>query len=237
MTGVPDCAFPADPYPGTVPPWSFAHLDGHAHLLSPTPWRIADTRLDDWLGRHDAPPVRERVPVLAYGSNRCPGKITWLRSDLGLGDDPVVVLRCTTVGVAAVWAAGVRARDGQRPAVLVAAPGVVEEHALWLATREQVAVLDRCEGRDDRFRLARLPGAEVRTEDGCVVDRPWVYLGHGAIRRPLLVAGVPVRCTDLPQQRARDLVGVPAPGDGLEATTVVGEPEPADWTPPSSWTV
>ena len=72
----------------------------------------------------------------------------------------MVVLRARTTGVAAVWAAGLRYRDGQRPAVLVAAPGVREEHAVWLATPEQIAVLDRCEGRDDRFRLARLRTAD-----------------------------------------------------------------------------
>ena len=51
-----------------------------------------------------------------------------------------------THGVAAVWAAGFRLRDGQRPPVLAAAPGVVEQHSVWLATPGQVDVLDHCEG-------------------------------------------------------------------------------------------
>ncbi|OLT04461.1 hypothetical protein BJF90_22860 [Pseudonocardia sp. CNS-004] len=124
------------------------------------------------------------MPVLAYGSNRCPSKITWLRRELGMGEDPVVALRARTRGLAAVWASGLRRRDGQRPAVLAAAPGAVEEHVVWLATPEQIAVLDRCEGRDERFRLARLRTGEVRTADGAPVVEPWCYVAHGETRRP-----------------------------------------------------
>lgn len=221
----PDTAFPADPYPGAVPPSSFVHADETSHALTPGPWRVGDAALDAWLAAHDAPPAASRVPLLAYGSNRCPSKITWLRRELGLGPEPVVVLRCRTTGVAAVWANGVRARDGQRPAVLAAAPGVVEDHAVWLATPEQVAVLDRCEGRDDRFRLARLRTGTVHTEDGARIDAPWVYLGHGPTRRPLLVDGAAVRCA-----------GAAAPAgdgdggeDGLDAPTVTGAPHPDEW--------
>ncbi|MBN9096967.1 MULTISPECIES: gamma-glutamylcyclotransferase [unclassified Pseudonocardia] len=195
----PDADFPADPYPGVVPPTSFVHVDRRSY------------RPDEY----GPLPGGDREPVLAYGSNRCPSKITWLRAELGLGPEPVVVLRVRTTGVAAVWAAGFRARDGQRPAVLAAAPGVVEEHAVWLATPEQIAVLDVCEGRGERHRLARLHTGEVRTEDGTVIEAPWVYLGLGPARRPLLVGGRPVRCADVPQSVARRLAGEPAAGDGL----------------------
>jgi gamma-glutamylcyclotransferase (GGCT)/AIG2-like uncharacterized protein YtfP len=131
--------------------------------------------------------------------------------------------------VAAVWAAGLRFRDGQRPAVLAAAPGARETHALWLATAEQIAVLDRCEGRDDRFRLARLRTGTVELDDGGVVEGPWCYLGHAAIRHPLLVDGNPVRCADVPQDVAVALEGVAGPGDGLVAPTVAGTPHPDEW--------
>jgi gamma-glutamylcyclotransferase (GGCT)/AIG2-like uncharacterized protein YtfP len=225
----PDSTFPADPCPGTAPATSFVHVDERSHELVPGPWRVDDTPLDEWLAAREAPPAAARIPLLAYGSNRCPSKITWLRRELGLGADPVVVLRARTTGVAAVWASGPRTRDGQRPAVLAAAPGVVEDHAVWLATPEQIAVLDRCEGRDDRFRLARLRTGEVRTEDGAHIDAPWFYAGHGTTRRPLLVDGRPVRCVALPQQRARDLTGDPAPRDGLDAPTVAGAPHRDEW--------
>jgi gamma-glutamylcyclotransferase (GGCT)/AIG2-like uncharacterized protein YtfP len=227
-----DADFPAEPYPGAVPPVSFVHAEGTAWPLTPGPWRVGRLDLDRWLAARRAPPAAARIPVLTYGSNRCPSKITWLRTELGLGDEPVVVLRARTTGVAAVWAAGLRHRDGQRPAVLVAAPGVAEDHAVWLATPPQIAVLDRCEGRDDRFRLARLRtggAVTVRAEDGAVLADPWCYLGHAAIRRPLLVAGRAVRCAEVGQAVARRLDGEAGPGDGLDADTVVGSPHPDEW--------
>jgi hypothetical protein len=33
----PDAAFPADPYPGAVPPASFAHVDEVSYALDPDP--------------------------------------------------------------------------------------------------------------------------------------------------------------------------------------------------------
>ena len=228
-----DADYPADPYPGTVPDCSFVHLDATSCRLDPDPralsgWTVGGTDLDDWLAARGAPPAGARVPVLAYGSNRCPSKITWLRQALGLAG-PVVVLRASTNGVAAVWAHGFRVRDGQRPAVLAAAPGVTEQHAVWLATPDQVAVLDRCEGRDQRFRLARLRSGTVRTEDGAHIDQPWCYVGHGTVRRPLLAGGRRVRCTEVGQQAARALDGDPDPDDGLDAPTVRGTPHPDEW--------
>jgi gamma-glutamylcyclotransferase (GGCT)/AIG2-like uncharacterized protein YtfP len=215
-----------------VPPFSFIHLDELSYALTfDGCWRVGGAgaaELDLWLARHGAPPLAGRIPLLSYGSNRNPSKITWLRRALGLAG-PVVVLRARTDGLAAVWASGFRARDGQRTSVLGAAPGASEQHAVWLATPDQVAVLDRCEGRGDRYRLARLGTGAVHTDDGLRIEAPWCYLGLSAIRRPLLVDGRPVRCADLGQAAAFDLDGVPAPDDGLSATTVHGVPDPDEW--------
>lgn len=230
---MPDADFPADPYPGAVPPCSFVHLDAATRRLNPDPhtpsgWTVAGQDLDAWLIARGAPRTAARVPVLAYGSNRCPSKISWLRDELGL-DGPVVVLGARTTGVTAVWAHGLRTRDGQRPAVLAAAPQVAEDHSVWLATPEQVAVLDRCEGRGERFRLARLRTGTVHTEDGVRIDEPWCYVGHGGIRKPLQVDGQLVRCLVVPQHLARGLAGEPAASDGLDAPTVHGPPHPDQW--------
>ena len=41
VRAVPDSDFPADPYPGAVPPFSFVHLDEHSHPLTfDVCWRV-----------------------------------------------------------------------------------------------------------------------------------------------------------------------------------------------------
>jgi gamma-glutamylcyclotransferase (GGCT)/AIG2-like uncharacterized protein YtfP len=230
-----DEEFPATPYPGARPDVSFAHLDGVGVPLRPdrhtlAGWRVDHTGadLDDWLADRGAAPLAARVPVLAYGSNACPSKITWLRESLGLSG-PVVVLRARCEGLAAVWAAGLRMVDDQRPATLMAAKDVVEEHAVWLADQEQVRVLDACEGRGRRYRLARVRSGRVVLDDGAVVDRVLAYTAADRVRQPILVRGKPVRCADMDQAAAQGLVGKRAGGDGLRASTVDGDPSADSW--------
>ena len=38
MRAVPDAEFPADPYPGAVPPFSFVHWGGRSHPLTVDGW-------------------------------------------------------------------------------------------------------------------------------------------------------------------------------------------------------
>lgn len=201
-----DAEFPADPYPGARPDCSYVHHDGAGHALGAAP--------DGWR--------TDRIPVLAYGSNACPSKITWLREELGLRG-PVVVARAECRDVAAVWAAGVRARDGHRPATLASAPGLTEWHAVWFATPEQLAVLDVCEGRGVRYDLARLPHGTVRLDDGTEPDGVLAYVAAGPARMPLLVDGEPVRTAELPQEEARQLTGTPAATHGLDVAVVPAE--------------
>ncbi|MER5393032.1 gamma-glutamylcyclotransferase [Saccharopolyspora sp. NPDC002686] len=229
-----DADYPALPYPGARPGFSFVHSDGVGWALAPdssapSGWRVSrdgsdGSCLDSWLGERGAEPMRGRQLVLAYGSNACPAKITWLREELRL-TGPVVALSARCTGLSAVWAAGLRVRDGQRPAVLTAAPGVVEEHALWFATPEQRRVLDQCEGRGVRYRLVHLHGSErIRLADGSEPQRVLAYAAAGRQRAPLLVDGRPVRCLDVDQIAARALVGEPAEHDGLTCTEITGEP-------------
>ncbi len=206
----PDVEHPTDPYPGAVPPVSYVHMDGIARGIRGC--AVDGVPLDVWLRGHGAAPLAARLPLLSYGSNRCPAKITWLRQELGFGADPVVVLRACTTGVAAVWAAGLRARDGARPAVLAAAAGVVEEHAVWLATPDQVAVLDRCEGRDERFRLARLHTGSV-VVDGGVFDAGLRQLGPTADEPAHTARPHHGPTTDMPAHSVW-----PAAGDALAPT-------------------
>lgn len=233
--------YPADPYPGCRPGVSFVDVDGTGWIVRPAPaapsgWAVDGVDLDTWLTGRGVAGVDGRLPVLAYGSNACPAKICWLREARGLAG-PVVVLEADVEGVAAVWSAGVRARDGQRPAVLAAAPGHTERHAVWLATPEQRAVLDRAEGRDERYRLAWLR-AGVRLTNGHRHDWVLAYLARPEVigqqvaehlnRSPLLVDGRPVRVADMDHGAALLLTGHPAGTDGLEVIAVPAEPTWAD---------
>jgi hypothetical protein len=230
-----DVDYPAYPYPGARPEFSFVQRDGVGHPLrpdatAPSGWRVStgaltEPCLDEWLAEHGAAPFHDRRPVLAYGSNACPGKITWLRENLGL-TGPAVVLRARCAGLSAVWAAGTRVRDGQRPAVLAAAPGTVEHHAVWFATAEQRRVLDECEGRGVRYHLVCLHGPEqIRLADGSEPQHVLAYAGASAQRAPLLVGGRPVPCTEVDQHAAKNLTGEAAATDGLTYAEITGEPD------------
>ncbi|MFC5287010.1 gamma-glutamylcyclotransferase [Actinokineospora guangxiensis] len=229
-----DAEYPAAPYPGARPDFSYLHDDGRGHRLTParearSGWRVHGGEpavdLDGWLVERGHPPLAERVPLLSYGSNPCPAKLTWLRARHGLSG-PVVVLRARCAGLSAVWAAGLRVVDDQRPAVLAAAPGAVEQHAVIMASAGQVLAFDRCEGRGDRYRLASVSTGSVTTEDGGTWGAVLAYLGARDTRRPLLVHGAPVACADVPRSAAAHLVGAPADGDGLDAAEVSGPPDP-----------
>ncbi|PRW64026.1 hypothetical protein [Actinopolyspora mortivallis] len=230
-----DAEYPENPYPGARPDCSFVHVDGTGYPVlpdgtAPSGWRVVtDTErpcLNHWLATRGATPLHRRRPVLAYGSNVCPEKISWLRSELGLAG-PAVVLRASCIDMAAVWSAGLRPRDGQRPAVLASAPGTVEQHAVWYATAQQRRVLDRCEGRGRRYRLVRLHRSHpVRLDDGTEPERLLAYTAADRGMTPLLVDGAPVRCSEVEQYGALALDGTPAVGDGLRCTEIVGEPAP-----------
>ena len=185
-------------------------------------WRVEPENidLDQWLANHGEPPLAARMPVLGYGSNANPSKVTWLREELGL-EGPAVVLRARCEGLSAVWAAGMRARDGQRPATLAAEPGHVEEHSVWFATPEQLRVLDRCEGRGLRYRLVRLHTGRVVLYNGGVIDSVLAYTAGSKKRMPVLFNGRMVRCEDVSQRRALTLGERAAVTDGLDVTEVL----------------
>jgi gamma-glutamylcyclotransferase (GGCT)/AIG2-like uncharacterized protein YtfP len=98
-----------------------------------------------------------------------------------------------------------------------------------MATPAQVAVLDACEGRGERYDLVRLHAGTVTTEDGARLPDVWTYWPGTPQRAPLLVDGRPVRCADVDQAAAMDLVGTPAPPSPDGVTPQVGAPDPVSW--------
>jgi hypothetical protein len=200
--GAPAADFPADPYPGRRPDGSFLLVEGHVHRMWPLPsaqsgWTTTDGMdVDALLGSLGEPGLRGRVPVLAYGSNANPAKLEGLR----IG--PVVALQVITTGLAAVWCTDPR-RDGQIPATLVSAPGMVETHHALLCTRAQMARFDRVEGRAAGiYALGRLRAGTVTTEVGQRMDDVLAYVG-GWGRQPLVgPTGEPLHLTAVSQAEA-----------------------------------
>ncbi|GAA3027229.1 hypothetical protein [Actinokineospora globicatena] len=233
MSSFSDADYPAFPYPGARPAFSYVHDDGggwrlEADQAALSGWRVDGEDLDRWLADRDWSPLVNRIPVLAYGSNPCPSKIAWLKSTLGL-TGAVVVLRARCTDIAAVWATGLRVVDDQRPVVLAAVPGAVEDHAVLMLTPEQVAVLDVCEGRGERYELAMVSTGQVTlTDNGAVFDRVPAYVGLADVRKPLLVNGSPVRCADVPQSVAVGMTGGAATTDGLVTHPIKGSPADLD---------
>lgn len=181
-----DAEYPADPYPGRRPATSFVHVDGVGYPLAADGSVAPDgAGIDGWLAERGAPPLAGRTPVLAYGSNACPSKLTWLRENLGL-TGPVVALRARCAGYATAWTTGLRARDGQRPWTLVAMPDAVEQHAVLLVTDDQLRVLDVCEGTAaGRYRREPLPDGVVTVDGPVPAGRVHAYLGCHPDRLPL----------------------------------------------------
>ncbi|TCP57478.1 hypothetical protein EV191_1011435 [Tamaricihabitans halophyticus] len=235
--------FPADPYPGARPGVGYVEIDGACWALTPeratgNRWAVHTGRrmpvdLDSWLAAQGAATTRDRLPVLAYGSNACPSKITWIRDNLEL-TGPVIVLMGEITGASAVWSAGKRERDGQRPAVLAAArPGTTERHAIWLATPAQRAVLDKVEGRGQRYRLAWVH-APVSLDNGETLEWVLAYVARPDLlgqarnqhlsRSPLLIDGEMVRVRDVSQEHIRQATGTIAASDSLTIIEVSDEP-------------
>ncbi|GGX02563.1 hypothetical protein GCM10010297_25480 [Streptomyces malachitofuscus] len=127
----------------------------------------------------------DRVPVLAVGSNACPGQLRHKMAESGIITPlPMVRARVTGVGI------GVSAhvsRMGYVSNSPVAAPGAVRElFVLWLDAR-QLTVIDASEGAprpDGNFRRAWLPAPDVRIElaDGSVLPGAYAYVNrHGVL--------------------------------------------------------
>lgn len=230
-----DSDYPETPYPGTRPDTSFVDIGQSGYEVHPdntsSGWNIHGTDLDQWLREQGLAPLKERLPVLAYGSNVNPSKITWMRNELGLRD-PAIVIYARCHGVAAVWSAGTRSRDGQRPAVLAQYEGY-EDHAVWFVTPAQRRVLDACEGRGQRYRLSWLY-TPIRLQNQVQLDAVLAYTARPETlgkniptelnRSPLLVSNHHIRCAELAQEQAAKLAGTPAITDGLTVDEVHGEP-------------
>lgn len=127
----------------------------------------------------------DRVPVLAVGSNACPGQLRHKMDEFGIVSPlPMVKARVTglDVGVSAHVS-----RMGYVSASPFHAPGHVRELFLLWLDDEQLAVIDASEGvplPDGHYGRAWLSAPDVRVElaDGTALPGAFAYLNrHGVL--------------------------------------------------------
>ncbi|MFG2882649.1 hypothetical protein ACGFYV_10085 [Streptomyces sp. NPDC048297] len=121
----------------------------------------------------------DRVPVLAVGSNACPGQLRRKMDDFGI-DSPIPMVRVRVTGIDVGVSAHV-SRMGYVSASPVKSPHAVRElFLIWLDPR-QLAVMDASELN---FWRARLPAPDVRIElpDGSTLPGAHAYVNwHGVL--------------------------------------------------------
>lgn len=127
----------------------------------------------------------DRVPVLAVGSNACPGQLRHKMAESGV-ITPVPMVRTRVTGVGTGVSAHV-SRMGYVSHSPISAPHTVRElFVIWLDAR-QLAVIDASEGvprANGNFHRAWLPAPDVRIEldDGSTLPGAYVYVNrHGVL--------------------------------------------------------
>jgi hypothetical protein len=122
----------------------------------------------------------DRVPVLAVGSNACPGQLRHKMAESGI-DSVVPMVRSRVSGLDVGVSAHV-SRHGYVSASPVRSPGALRElFVIWL-DRRQLAVIDASE---PNFRRAWLPAPQVRIElpDGSGLAGAYAYVNRYGVLR------------------------------------------------------
>ncbi|MFE6281263.1 hypothetical protein [Streptomyces sp. NPDC057877] len=188
-------------------------------MTYPGAWPAASGLLD---GDRFLPLTRlvheDRTPVIAVGSNACPGQLRHKMAEFRI-DSPVPMVKARVTGVEVGVSAHV-SRMGYVSASPVSAPGTTRElFVIWLDAA-QLAVIDASEGvplPDGNYRRAWLPAPDVSIEldGGETLPGAHVYVNqHGVLHNG---DGAPRRHPGqrallgellLTQPRLRELFGV-----------------------------
>ncbi len=180
-------------YPGEIPRGSFAIRRGYVEPIRSTADGMAfadGQQVGPWLvGDGLAELADLYVPMLAYGSNACPGRLVekFARSfPVGSELDRIVAVGATVIGAQRAWVCSHTDR-GVLPVTIAAAPDrELECHVLLLPAR-LIPKMDRSEGRaTGHYAAVRLTGTEARLDGGQIWRQPLSYLGC-ATRAPLVI--------------------------------------------------
>lgn len=154
-------------------------------LRYPGAWPAESGLLDgDLLLPLDRLVHEDRVPVLAVGSNACPGQLRHKMRRTGISS-PVPMVRARVTGLAVGVSAHV-SRLGYISASPVESPGAVRELFVTWLDAEQLAVIDASEGVPlpyGNYRRAWLPAPVVRIElaDGTELPGAYTYVNRRGV--------------------------------------------------------
>ncbi|MCI3275241.1 hypothetical protein [Streptomyces cylindrosporus] len=154
-------------------------------LLYPGAWPAESGLLDgDRLLPLDRLVHEDRTPVLAVGSNACPGQLRRKMAEFGIVS-PIPMVRTRVTGIDIGVSAHV-SRLGYVSASPFESPGTVRELFVTWLDAEQLAVIDASEGvplPEGNYRRAWLPSADVRIEsaDGAVLPGAFVYVNRRGV--------------------------------------------------------
>ncbi|MFH0517560.1 hypothetical protein ACHBTE_10315 [Streptomyces sp. M41] len=208
------------PAPGrTLAALGLAEAPREHPLLYPGAWPADSGLLDrDRLLPLDRLVHDDRVPVLAVGSNACPGQLRYKMDQFGIRS-PIPMVKTRVTGVEVGVSAHV-SRMGYVSASPFHAPGLVRElFVIWLDP-EQLAVIDTSEGvpaPHGNYGRAWLPASDVRIElaDGDTLPGAFVYVNrhgvlHNGTEEPRTHPGQRALLTELllASARLRELFGV-----------------------------
>ena len=156
-------------------------------LLYPGAWPTRSGLLDgDRFLPLDLLVHEDRVPVVAVGSNACPGQLRRKMDESGI-TSPIPMVRARVTGIDVGVSAHV-SRLGYVSASPVEAPGTVRELFVTWLDAGQLAVIDASEGvplRYGNFRRAWLQEPEVRIEleDGTPLPGAYIYVNRRGVLR------------------------------------------------------
>ena len=143
-------------------------------------------------GVEPGPDVRDRIPVLAVGSNQSPGHLARKFAQLG-GDVVIPVSRCRLEHFDSVYAFHFT-QYGSIPATVQHAPGCVVTLAVTWLTPDQLAVMHPTEIAASNYAYVHMRGIRLTLDGGARLSEVYCYLGrHGCLERdgrPLAVAEV-----------------------------------------------
>jgi hypothetical protein len=187
-------------YPGTRPEDSYvtdgANVYGLHVIREGAEVRVAlgtpsgETNIDDFLAASNAPSLKDRIPVLAFGANMCPGSLKAKYQKVGRDDALVVpTVYGSLDGYDVVWS-GVPGVNGNFTANLYHGPetaGTNVQVGVNFLTREQLLVMHATELN---YNLAAI---EVTVAGGPMTV--YYYTGKDSVLiqdgAPVAVAGVP----------------------------------------------